>query len=185
MTIEQIKHIQNRIDTPADGIWGPKSQAAVKQYLKSLMPAVNPWPTQGNVSKFFGNAGDESNLTNLDVSHLGVMYEGTVVHTIRCHKLVANSLGRILNKIYLSPFKGILEQYAGCFNYRPMRGSNSYSMHAYGIAIDFDPDTNGMHDKWPVQATMPLEIMEFFAAEGWKSAGANWGFDAMHFQATC
>ena len=61
-----------------------------------------------------------------------------------------------------------------------MRGGNSYSMHAYGIAIDFDPDTNGMHDKWPTVATMPLEIMEFFAAEGWLSAGAFWGRDAMH-----
>jgi hypothetical protein len=31
---------------------------------------------------------------------------------------------------------------------------------------------------------MPLEIMEAFAREGWLAAGAFWGRDAMHFQAT-
>jgi hypothetical protein len=31
---------------------------------------------------------------------------------------------------------------------------------------------------------MPLEVMEMFAQEGWLSAGAFWGRDAMHSQAT-
>jgi hypothetical protein len=31
---------------------------------------------------------------------------------------------------------------------------------------------------------MPIEVMECFAREGWLSAGAFWGYDAMHFQAT-
>jgi hypothetical protein len=35
-----------------------------------------------------------------------------------------------------------------------------------------------------MRADMPLEIMECFAREGWLSAGAFWGYDAMHFQAT-
>lgn len=51
-------------------------------------------------------------------------------------------------------------------------------------AIDLDPDNNGMRDSWPVRATMPLEVMEAFAKEGWLSAGAFWGYDSMHFQAT-
>jgi hypothetical protein len=30
---------------------------------------------------------------------------------------------------------------------------------------------------------MPLEVMETFAREGWVSAGAFWGRDAMHHEA--
>jgi hypothetical protein len=31
---------------------------------------------------------------------------------------------------------------------------------------------------------MPLEVMEAFAREGWLSAGAFWGRDSMHAQAS-
>jgi hypothetical protein len=31
---------------------------------------------------------------------------------------------------------------------------------------------------------MPIQVMEEFAKEGWLAAGAFWGRDAMHFQAT-
>jgi len=37
---------------------------------------------------------------------------------------------------------------------------------------------------WPTSSTMLLVVMEAFAREGWLSAGAFWGRDAMHFQAT-
>jgi hypothetical protein len=37
---------------------------------------------------------------------------------------------------------------------------------------------------WPTKATMPFEVIEIFAREGWTSGGAYWGYDAMHFQAT-
>ena len=50
--------------------------------------------------------------------------------------------------------------------------------------FDFAASENGNHTSWPVAATMPLGVMEIFAAEGWLPAGAFWGRDAMHFQAT-
>lgn len=81
---------------------------------------------------------------------------------------------------------GIMEEaedYGGIFNFRKMRGGNSYSMHSWGIAIDLDADDNGNLVSWPVRADMPFEIMEEFAREGWTSAGAFWGRDAMHHEA--
>jgi hypothetical protein len=74
--------------------------------------------------------------------------------------------------------------YGGIYNFRPKRGGSSLSMHSWGIAIDLDADDNSFRAAWPVVADMPLEIMEGFAREGWKSAGAFWGYDAMHFEAT-
>ena len=42
----------------------------------------------------------------------------------------------------------------------------------------------GNHTAWPTDSSMPLEIMEYFADEGWLSGGAYFGRDGMHFQAT-
>jgi hypothetical protein len=65
-----------------------------------------------------------------------------------------------------------------------MRGGSLPSLHARGAAIDLASDTNRMSQSWPVSADMPLEVMEYFAAEGWVGLGWLIGRDAMHFQAT-
>ena len=76
------------------------------------------------------------------------------------------------------------EDFGGVYNFRNKRGGSSYSIHACGAAIDLDADDNTFRDSWPMKADMPLEIMEEFAKEGWISAGAFWGYDAMHHEAT-
>ncbi len=170
----------------ADGFWGPKSITACQAYLRSLMPKPNPWPTsdQASLQAFYGSVGDETKLITIDVEGLGILYDGKPVKKIRCHHKVAASLKRIFTAISKGPHKRILEHYAGCFNNRPMRGSSTPSTHARGIAVDLNPDDNGNHVAWPVRATMPIEVMEEFAREGWLCAGAFWLRDAMHAQAT-
>jgi hypothetical protein len=37
---------------------------------------------------------------------------------------------------------------------------------------------------WPMGADMPIEVMEAFARQGFKSLGAVISRDAMHFEAT-
>jgi hypothetical protein len=78
----------------------------------------------------------------------------------------------------------VLADYNGCYNNRSMRGGSTPSLHARGAAIDFLAGDNGNKTSWPAKATMPLDVMKIFAVEGWLSAGAFWGRDAMHFQAT-
>jgi hypothetical protein len=191
MEKQEIIEIQKKIGTEPDGFWGPKSIAALKKYLRNLAPKKSPWPNsdQASLRKFYGTPGDESNLTNINVSHLPISYDGKKVNTIRCHKKVADSLSRILNNIF-SKFKNkenILEEakdYGGCFNFRLKRGGNTYSVHSWGAAIDLDADDNTFKDSWPMKADMPLEIIEEFTKEGWTSAAAFWGYDAMHFEST-
>ena len=173
-----------------DGDWGRKSQAACRAYLRSLMPSPNPWPEsdQASLRKFYGAPGDESQLVMLDFP-FPMFYDGKRVTRTRVHHKCAESLIRVLKDIGTRYHgqSGIMEEaedYGGVFNFRNKRGGTSYSVHAYGAAIDLDADDNTFRDTWPLQADMPLEIMECFAREGWVSAGAFWGYDAMHFQAT-
>jgi len=186
MNQTDIKAMQRRIGVTDDGFWGPKSIAACQAHLRKFMPAKNPWPAtdQASLTKFYGKAGDESKLVPLNVEGLGLKYDGKPVKIIRCHAKVADSLRRILVRLAASPHKAVLSEYAGCFNNRAMRGGSLPSLHARGAAVDFDPDHNGNHVSWPTAATMPLEVMEEFAREGWMPAGAFWSRDAMHFQAT-
>lgn len=178
--------MQIRIGTTPDGFWGPKSQAACQRHLRALMPKPNPWPeaTQRALQAFYGSPGDESQLVAIQVGHLGVRYEGSKVRQIRVHRLCADSLLRVLEAIARGPHASVLEQFAGVYNNRPMRGGTLPSLHARGAAIDLAPATNGNLTKWPEKATMPLGVMEEFSREGWLSAGAFWHRDPMHFQGT-
>lgn len=189
MTSEQIQRMQRRIGVVADGFWGPKSISRCKEFLRSLMPTPNPWPlaTQDALREFYGEPGDERNLVTIQFPY--PMYYGEqLVTKTRCHKKVADSLLRVLKNLgqrgggsreILDP----VSDYGGIFNFRNKRGGTSYSVHAWGAAIDLDADDNTFKDPWPLVADMPLEVMEEFAKEGWTAAGAFWGYDAMHFEA--
>lgn len=178
--------MQQRIGATPDGFWGPRSIAACKAHLLRLMPKPNPWPAtdQRSLQRFYGSPGDESNLTNIQTAGYQVLYEGKPVRSIWCHELVASSLYEILGELVDQGFYGVLRGFDGCYNNRSMRGGSLPSLHARGAAIDFCASTNGNQTAWPTRATMPLEVMEIFAKHGWVAAGAFWGRDAMHFQAT-
>jgi hypothetical protein len=185
MTRDRIKSIQIKIGVEVDGFWGPKSIAACQSYLRSLMPAESNWPrpSQESLQGFYGSPGDESRLVSVNVEGLGLRYDGKPVKSIRCHDKVADSLKRALESLAKS-HPDILAQYAGVYNNRTMRGGSLPSLHARGAAIDLAADTNRLSQSWPVSATMPLEVMEAFAREGWVGLGWLIGRDAMHFQAT-
>lgn len=193
MTPAEIKAMQQRINDAGfplavDGFWGPVSQSQCRAYLTSLMPKPNPWPKPSRVREFFGEPGDEDNLVFITFP-FPMYYGGKLVTKTRCHRKVAPALLRVLKAIGEKYFanRGIMEEaedYGGIFNFRPKRGGTSWSLHAYGAAIDLDADDNTFRDSWPMQSDMPLEIMEEFAREGFKSAGAFWGYDAMHHEAT-
>jgi hypothetical protein len=190
MTEQEIIAIQKRVGAEPDGFWGRESIRKTQQHLRKLMPKNNPWPKsdRASVERFFGKPGDESNLVSFTFPY-PTYYGGKRVRTGRCHKKVKDSLLRVLTEIgkLYGQDRGIMEEaedYGGIYNYRPKRGGSSLSLHSWGIAIDLDADDNTFRNSWPMQSDMPLEIMECFAREGWLAAGAFWGYDSMHFQAT-
>jgi hypothetical protein len=196
---ERIRAMQRRIQKsyPAayragcdDGFWGPRSIKACQLHLRGFMPEKSPWPNSDKASllKFYGTPGDEGALVNITFPY-PIYYGGTRVLRSRCHEKVAEPLLRVLKSIkdLYGQERGIMEEaedYGGIYNYRLKRGGTSWSLHAWGAAIDLDADDNTFRDSWPLQADMPLEICEEFAKEGFVSAGPFWGYDAMHHQGT-
>lgn len=126
------------------------------------MPSPNPWPINTNAAMrdYYGEPGDESNLTLIEFPY--PMYYGEkLVTRTRCHKKVAESLLRILNRIgkRYGGTREILEpasDYAGVYNFRNKRGGTRLSVHAWGAAIDLDADDNTFREAWPIKADMPL-----------------------------
>jgi hypothetical protein len=188
MTPPELKALQSRVGTTPDGVWGPKSIRACRDYMRSLMPSPNPWPKDNkrDIQAFFGPPGD-SNLVSFEFP-FPTYYDGELVRKGRCHAKIKDALLRVLNDIKTRHgndwmIMDAASDFAGIYNFRPMRGGTNISRHSWGIAIDLDAGTNGLHTPWPTKATMPIEIMECFAREGFVGLGWYIGRDAMHFQA--
>lgn len=197
MSDQRIVHTQERVGTVPDGFWGPKSTRAAETYLRGMMPDPHPFPTRDSVSEFYGPHGVKDGRTP-DLDGLRPAYplylygdqEKKIQGDIWAHELVADSLERVFERL-LEVYPGAYEReqagvdsFYGIYNPRRIRGSSTaWSMHAWAVAIDLDAENNGFRDHWPLQATMPIEVMECFALEGWTAAGAFWSRDAMHFEA--
>jgi hypothetical protein len=158
------------------------------------MPASPPFPQQAAVEACYGEHGEPGGFsppTRAIKLPFRIYYDGKPVGVLRPHERCAESLLRVFQRLAEAfpdtrarKAAGLLE-FAGLYNPRRMRGNHRlWSMHAWAIAIDLDAARNGYKTHWPTNAVMPLEAMECFAREGWTPAGAFWGRDAMHFQAT-
>ncbi|MEM9556049.1 MAG: M15 family metallopeptidase [Acidobacteriota bacterium] len=111
---------------------------------------------------------------------------------VTCHRRVAESLERILAGIleHYGSLEAVQQNrmhlYGGCYNYRPVRNGNRLSTHAWGAAIDLDPERNPLGVPYDESAgMMPRAVVDLFEAEGW-TWGGTWPRrpDCMHFQAT-
>jgi len=104
MTEAEIKELQRKIGVDDDGFWGPISTRSCEQYLLQFFPKPSPWPKtdQASLTAFYGKPGDESQHVQLNVAGLGVKYEGRDVDNIRCHKKVAQSFRRVIEKLSIN-----------------------------------------------------------------------------------
>jgi hypothetical protein len=73
-----------------------------------------------------------------------------------------------------------LDQHGGGFNFRPITGGSNLSLHAYGIAIDWDPDHNPR--KKPLTKTLPDWWYDIWANHGWTDGRHFATPDPMHVQ---
>ena len=194
MTQAPIKELQSRIGVVADGFWGPKSTKAAKDHLRAMMPTPHPFPPKSGVEAFYGRHGEPDGRFSPPAEVIKLpftIYYGLnqPINELSPHVLCADSLLRVFERLAVvypdtaSRKKAGILTYDGLYIARKMRGGSSWSMHSWRIAVDFNAGNNGNRSHWPLRATMPIEVMECFAQEGWTAAGAFWSRDAMHFEA--
>jgi len=116
---------------------------------------------------------------------------GLAIRSLQVHRLAAPSLQRALGAVWLRAGQSQAEidrlglsSIGGGYNWRPVRNGAQLSTHAYGCAVDFDPDRNALGDHAPnFAAPENRYVIEAFRGEGWLWGG-NWPTpDGMHFQA--
>jgi len=73
-----------------------------------------------------------------------------------------------------------VDQHGGGFNFRKITGGQSLSLHAYGIAIDWDPDHNSRQKK--LKYTLPDWWYDIWQKNGWKDGRTFPTPDPMHVQ---
>lgn len=183
------KAVQAAVGVTADGIIGPKSVAAIAAKLGVAVPKI---PTQAEVRKgnsVYGKAGDTGNLVTL-VPPYQLYYEGTAVKTMQVHREAAADLLAALREVLAyygetEIHRLGLDLYSGCFNDRKTRNGSSTSMHAWGIAVDFDAEHNQLAWGKPRARFSGAEYKPFIdimERHNFLSLGRRSDRDWMHFQ---
>lgn len=150
-----------------------------------------PWPAQADCLKFYGPVGASQVAVDIPFDMYLAWDKGTRVRRMTLHKRVAASAAIVFNRIagdYSAAERKALgiDLFGGSLNVRKMRGGSSYSMHSWGIAIDFDPERNQLswgRDRARLAQADALPFWNAWEAEGWVSLGRARNFDWMHVQA--
>ncbi|HEU0223340.1 MAG TPA: hypothetical protein VFR34_14165, partial [Paracoccaceae bacterium] len=108
-----------------------------------------------------------------------------------CHERAADSLARILARVAATYAPAEIERLgldmlSGDYQARRMRGGTRTSMHAWGIAIDFDGCNNRLtwgRDQASFARDAYLPWWQIWEEEGWVSLGRHRNFEWAHVQA--
>lgn len=184
--------VQLVVKADQDGMPGPATARAIAQSLGISMS--RPWPTQEEVRSglsIFGQPGDEGNLVSI-VPPYPLYHERDPVKTIRVHQMVTRdvqeALTEILNAYGMDKIHALhLDQYGGSYQNRSTAGGKNKSMHAWGIALDFDPERNSYPCKAPHSGMSRPECTEWWRiweAHGAVSQGREHDCGWMHLQFT-
>ncbi len=194
---------------PIDGYWGPQTEFAFDSLEVRLerdqepeiwrpeeLPDENPnnWPKQTpetELVQHYGEVNTSQTRIQLPYPHKLSWKTTSVINSFPCHEKVHDSMKRVLNRVFehygLEEIKRLrLNLWGGCLNVRKMRGGSRFSMHSWGIAVDYDPVKNKL--KWgrdKASFAKPEYDMwwKFWEEEGWVSLGRQRNFDWMHVQA--
>lgn len=181
-----------------DGEDGPRTRDATYIYGTTLLGTIQTyWPKQSDVrsgKSMFGQPG-QKNLVRVELPYPQyVDYDRKPSHKITsfmANSKLENSIKRVLQRVLehygLEQIKKLnLDINSGCYNYRRTTSSSSLSMHAWGIAIDWDSAHNEFdegRDEAAFAKPVYSKFLDFWEEEGWVSLGRARNYDWMHVQA--
>lgn len=188
-----------------DGIAGVRTQIGLERWQDHITfvrppladaeigpaPATN-WPRSNDLRAFYGEPGQNQTML-VSPYPLYLDWElGSKVSKFSIHEKVHDSalrvMGRVLSHYGEEAIHRLgLDQFGGCLNVRRMRNGTAWSTHAWGIAIDWDADRNGLRETHRTARLAQPDykpFLDLWEAEGWTSLGRARDFDWMHVQAT-
>lgn len=193
-----------------DGLVGPQTRFAFDSYdhwqrtgalpppwrdqpgtvVAELPPRAMAWPQQSDVPTFYGTMGVNQARLSLPYE-MKLAWNNQPIRTISVHQKVHDSAKRVFDRIadaYDDAARRRLgiHLFGGSLNVRLMRGGTSYSMHSWGIAIDFDPERNQLRwgrDQARLAQPDGETFWKLWEEEGWVSLGRTQNYDWMHVQA--
>ena len=105
---------------------------------------------------------------------------GTTITQMTCHKRMVDVFAEVFDRIGSQGLREQIHTFGGCFSFRPQRNGVKLSTHAWGIAVDLNPETNRQDSSGDMHA----DVIAVFRAAGF-SWGGEWQGkrrDPMHFQ---
>jgi len=193
----QVISFQNKYGLIADGIIGPKTLTKIIEVLSSILTQKgdNNIMSQSKLVKYddlFKVYGDFRTLewysNNIKFCNL-IELQDKLNHIkgfhrkdgfgLYCNKNIIEPIQLVMKLICENNINNELKTYDGCYNVRQIRKGNKWSVHSWGLAVDFNAAENqlGMSNY-----KMHPKIIECFEEIGFVS-GARWKRpDAMHFQ---
>lgn len=155
--------------------------------------AAKKWPLQADVPQFFGEAGSPQATAGMAVLPFPMVVAWAPDQTVRqfrCHAKVARPFESIFRNTLAhygeAEIRRLrLDRFGGCYNFRPIRGGKAFSMHAYGIAFDIDPERNQLKwgkDRASLARPEYVAFWNIVEAAGAISLGRERNIDWMHLQ---
>ena len=196
---------------PIDGLVGPQTREAVAALERHLAGGVvnwrdiapipdapERWPRERDVAAFYGPPGTGWDARPAGLRRVPVPWRLRIAWNQRqsrsflwAHEKVADSLAEVLERVHAhygeDEIRRLrLDVFSGDYNPRRKRNGRQWSMHAWGIAFDFDDINNQLSwraDRASFARPEYEDWWRIWEREGWVSLGRSAGFDWMHVQA--
>lgn len=174
----KIKDVESWRDDEANKPAKPPANAATK------------WPTQAGCQAFYGSPGSNQVMLTLPFPQRIAWDLSASVTRVSCHVKCKDAFYRVwkntLDHYGIEEIRRLrLDMFGGLLNVRKMRGGSAWSMHAWGIAWDVDPDRNQLkwgRDKATLDDPPYEKFWQIVEAEGGISLGRLRNYDHMHWQ---
>ncbi|MBT9383343.1 M15 family metallopeptidase [Pseudooceanicola sp. CBS1P-1] len=156
-------------------------------------PAQLAYPRQKDMPAFYGEAGGAqctAGKVQLAYPMKIAWNKAQTVTRFSCHEKLSEPLTGIFRDALAHYGQADIERleldvFGGCYNLRKMRGGAALSVHAYGAAVDLNPEKNQLRwgaDRAQFAAEDYAAFWRIVMAHGGTPAGYAWGADWMHFQ---
>jgi len=185
-----------------DAFWGPVTEDAAYRLLGEKFdrpdkPSDTPtaevrcWtPTDQQMIRKFGNPGSNQIVSLLPYPMKLAWDTRTVIVRASMHRLAVAPITAALESIRdaygMERIHALrLDLFGGILNVRKKRGGKTWSSHAWGTAIDLDPDHNRLawkSDRAAFAGNQYEQLRDAFRDAGMMSLGECYDFDWMHWQ---